>query len=61
MMMLLISFQKYCRKVKLVKKREVGGEEISFIIFVVIVLLRVPVHWGFTSSFQMPVPRSQAL
>lgn len=52
--MILFFFQEYCRKVKLAKKREVGGEEISFIVFAVTALLNVPVVWGFIVSSQMP-------
>lgn len=44
---LIVFFQKYCRKVKLVKKREVCGEEMPFIVFAVIVLLRVTLLLGF--------------
>ena len=49
-MTLLIFFQKYYRKVRLAKKREVGGEEISFIVSALIVLLSVYVHLGFVHT-----------
>ena len=48
-------FQKYCRQVKLVKKKEVGCKNIFFIVFANIAhFLSAPVLWGYTLSSQMP-------